>query len=893
VTTTQLVTEREAEVLALLTDRLSNAQIARKLQISVRTVEHHVSALLRKHGAGDRRALVEFADRGMMHLPQRLAGLPSPHTSFVGRVVERNLIRATIESGRMVTLLGPGGVGKTRLAIAVAEAVAQAFGNRGGFVDLVPVRSGFVEPAVAATLGVSQRPHQPLLDAIIQRLGDRPALLVLDSCEHLLDAVADLVARIVAACPAVVVLATSRERLGLPGEHTVPVDPLPLPDDAVTLFQDRAAAVDPRFGAEADTVSRICARLDGMPLAIELAAARAPALGAQGLLTALDDLVRVLAGGRNPDPRHRSLRTMIDWSHQLLDDAEQALFRRLAAFAGPFDLSAATAVADIGTPTVVADLLGRLVDKNLVVYLPEAARWRLLDTIRAYARQRLDAADELAPLQRRHLRWAQAAAAALEGRLGGNWQHEFDAIVDDLRAALRDVPPGPEQTAHQLARSLGHLTYARRLRPESVDCFRQAARHSTTPADAVADLRSASDCAATYRPDLAFDLVLAAADEAGQAGDLHARAAALARAVDLCCRFRASFPFAIPRDRVRELHREAVAAADPDDLSVGASTSATASWIEDPARTDPARAQRALDAAKATGDPTLVWAAVDTLASVYEQLGELRRAYRLARTGLPLLEQLDRDDPRAGETIASIHNLNAIFATAAGEFQDAIDIARAVATKSAADPLSLGRMLVPPLVLIGEFEEALHHADAMWHAWQTAGRPTAGRLWFPAATAALALGLTGDRAGCRLWRGRMSDLGGQQNAHRLRTASSAHFLDARMAVHTGDLTDAPAIVEATFSTPVPGRRFGVFAQAAAAELAVVAGLPDAPRYLDAAADLAAENGWATACLARARGRYHQDTEALRESVAGWERLGARFEHAYTLQLLSDPPHRSV
>jgi hypothetical protein len=197
-------------------------------------------------------------------------------------------------------------------------------------------------------------------------------------------------------------------------------------------------------------------------------------------------------------------------------------------------------------------------------------------------------------------------------------------------------------------------------------------------------------------------------------------------------------------------------------------------------------------------------------------------------------------------------------------------------------------MLVPPLVLSGEFDEALEYADAMWHAWQSAGRPTAGRLWFPAATAALALGLTGEHSGYLLWRGRMSELGGPQNAYRLRTASSAHFVDARMAVHTGDMTDAPAIVEAAFSSSVPGHRFRVFAHAAAAELAVVAGLPDAPRYLDAAADLAAENGWATACLARARGRHHHDGNALRESVAEWERIGARFEGAYTLTLLTNP-----
>ncbi|MEO3927698.1 LuxR C-terminal-related transcriptional regulator [Micromonosporaceae bacterium B7E4] len=886
--TTQSVTEREAQVLALVSDRLSNAQIARKLHISVRTVEHHVSALLRKHGAADRRALAEFADRGRMDVSQRLAGLPRPHTSFVGRVVERDLIRATVEGGRIVTLLGPGGVGKTRLATMVAEAVAPAFGNRGGFVDLVPVRSGFVEPAVAATLGVSQRPQQPLLDTIAEHLGEHPGLLVLDSCEHLLEAVAELVARIVAACPAVVVLATSRERLRLPGEQTVPVDPLPLLDDAMMLFRDRAAAVDPRFDADPETVAQICARVDGMPLAIELAAARAPALGAQGLLTALDDLVRVLAGGRNPDPRHRSLRATIDWSHQLLDEPEQALFRRLAIFAGPFDLPAATAVADIGDAAAVADLLGRLVDKNLVVYLPQTARWRLLDTIRAYGRQRLAAADEQAAVRRRHVRWAQAAAAALEGRLGGSWRDEFDAIVDDLRAALRDLPPGPEQTAHQLARSLGHLTYARQLRRESVDRYRQAATHAPTPAEAAADLSSASDCAATYRPDLAFELILAAADKAGQAGDDRTKAAGLARAVDFACRFPAGFPVRIASGRLRELHLEAIAAADPDDLSTSAATSITASWTADPARTDTALAEQALSAAKAAGDPILIWSAIDTVTSVYDNRGELRRAYAIARTGLPLLRELDRNSPRNGETINSIHRLNAIYATAAGEFQEAIDIARTVALDPvAAEPLSMARMLVPPLVLTGEFDEALHHAEAMWQAWQSAGRPTAGRLWFPAATAALAHGLTGDYTGYQLWRGRMSDLAGPQNAYRLRTASSAHFLDARMAVHTGDLTDAPAIVEAAFHRSVPGTRFVVFAQAAAAELAVIAGLPDTPRYLDTAAELAAENGWATACLTRARARYHHDTNALRESIAAWERIGAHFERTYTLQLLLD------
>jgi predicted ATPase len=777
-------------------------------------------------------------------------------------------------------------VGKTRLATAVADLVAPGFGNRGGFVDLVPVRDGFVEPAVAAVLRVAQLPRQPLLDTITEHLGDRPALLVFDSCEHLLEPVAVLVARILAACPAVAVLVTSRERLRLPGEHTVPVDPLPPQDDAVTLFRDRAAAVDPRFDADAGTVARICDRIDGMPLAIELAAARAPALGARGLMTALDDVMRVLSGGRNLDHRHRSLRATIDWSHRILDEPEQALFRRLAIFTGAFDLPAAVAIADLGDATVVADLLGRLVDKNLVVNPGDADRWRLLDTVRAYAGEQMTRANEHGAVRQRHRRWAQRTAAMLESRLDTDWQDEFDAVIDDLRASLRDLPPGPEPTAHRLARSLGRTTYARRLWHESVDRYRQAARHAPTPGEAAADLESAAACAAVYRADLAFELILAAADEAGRAGDDRARAAALAHAVELGCRFRAHFTTVVPRERLRDLHRETLSLADPDDPALAAATSINASWTADPTRMDTALAESAFAAADKTGDPVLTWAAIDTVASVYEEHGHLRRAYQLVRTALPLLSDLDRNDPKSGRTIRSIYHLNSTYATATGQFPDAIRLARAaVLDPLIGEPLSVARMLVPPLVLTGAFDEALRHADAMWRAWQSAGRPTAGWLWFPAATAALALGLTGDHDGYRRWRKRMADLAGPDNTHRIRTASSAHFVDARMAVHTGDLADAAVIVEAAFNRSVPGNRFQVFAEAAAAELAVVAGLADAARYLDAAAGLAAENAWCDAALARARGRFHRDADAIRESAARFDDLGAHFERDYTARLL--------
>ncbi|MFD2357583.1 ATP-binding protein [Nonomuraea ferruginea] len=355
----------------------------------------------------------------------------------MGRSAERAEIIAAFESSRLVTLAGPGGVGKTRLAVAVAGAAAPSFPHGGAFVDLVPVRDGFVAEAVAAALGVAERPGQPLEDAIADRLGRGRALLVLDNCEHLLDPVAALVDRLLAVCPATRALVTSRERLGVPGERVVSVEPLPPGSDAVELFLDRAGAAG--FAAGRDVASRICARLDGLPLAIELAAARGAALGADGLLAALDDNLRLLAGGRGGDRRHRSLRTVLGWSHDLLETDERALFRRLAVFAGGFGLDAVVAVTG-GSRSAAADVLGRLVDKSLVVHRRDAGGWRLLETVRAFAAERLEESGELPDARRRHLAWAVETADALTTARADDpdtaWWGRFDAVADDLRAAL-------------------------------------------------------------------------------------------------------------------------------------------------------------------------------------------------------------------------------------------------------------------------------------------------------------------------------------------------------------------------------------------------------------------------------------------------------------------------
>src|SRR5215467_16258121 len=384
---------REAQVLDAVGAHLSNAQIAGRLHISVRTVESHVSALLRKFDVADRRELAALAPAAGFRAAA--TGLPSPWTSFVGRKGERASVLAALGESRLVTLIGPGGVGKTRLALEVARGAASLFPSGCAFTDLVPAGEGFVAQAVASVLGVSEGPQQPLLAAVLEHLAPCRLLLVLDNCEHVLAEVAGFIDRLLAACPGVRVLATSRERLAVAGEHAVPVPPLSLVagpgaeacSEAAALFTDQASAAAPGFVVSRG-VDELCQRLEGVPLAIELAAARCASLGVAGLLAAVDDHLRLLTGGRGADPRHHSLRAVIGWSHDLLDDAERAMFRDLGAFAGGFDLDAACAISH-ATRGQVADLVGRLTDKSLLASAPGGGRWQMLDTVRAYALEQL------------------------------------------------------------------------------------------------------------------------------------------------------------------------------------------------------------------------------------------------------------------------------------------------------------------------------------------------------------------------------------------------------------------------------------------------------------------------------------------------------------------------
>ncbi|MEV0524879.1 BTAD domain-containing putative transcriptional regulator [Streptomyces sp. NPDC050439] len=428
--------------------------------------------------------------------PQRPQGnLRARLTSFVGREGDIEAIRGDLARARLVTLLGPGGAGKTRLSQEAAEAHADGMPDGVWLAELAPVEDPDAVPeAVLTALGARETVLRGAgaeeLRAVSEWHGDDPVvrltehcaarrmLLILDNCEHVIDAAARLADRLLAHCPGLTVLATSREPLGVPGELLRPVEPLPEPI-ALRLLADRGAAARPGFRVEDDraAAAEICHRLDGLPLAIELAAARLRMLTPRQIADRLDDRFRLLTNGaRTVLPRQQTLRAVVDWSWDLLDDPERTVLRRLSVFAGGCDLAAAEAVC--GAPAEspdVADVLGSLVDKSLVVAAPSpqgVMRYRLLETVGEYAGERLDEAGDRGAAERAHLVYFRELARTTEPRLRGGGQREaverLEVEYENLRTALRHaVAARDEQEALCLVLSLSWFWTIRDLRIET------------------------------------------------------------------------------------------------------------------------------------------------------------------------------------------------------------------------------------------------------------------------------------------------------------------------------------------------------------------------------------------------------------------------------------------
>ena len=391
------------------------------------------------------------------NLPQRL-------TSFVGREDECARIADLLGEHRLVTVLGTGGIGKSRVALEVAR---RATGYDGGswLVELAPIADpGLVVGAVAAVLGVREHPGRDLLDVLCGHLQAAPNLLLLDNCEHLVEQVAKVAERLLESSPKLVILATSRERLGLPGEVLVSLSGL-ADDEALKLFTDRARATNSDLLLRGDALApvlEICARLDGVPLAIELAAARVNALTPEEILGRLDDRFRLLESGqRTASTRHRTLRGVVDWSYSLLTEAEARVFDASSTFVGGFTLEAAEQVCTSVADEDVASLLWRLVDKSLVVSetVMGVRRYRMLETLRSYGLERLDERGESDSTRARHaaffLAFAEPAGIALRGPDQPLWLGRLDLAHDNLRAALSwSSTHGDAETAVRLAASL-------------------------------------------------------------------------------------------------------------------------------------------------------------------------------------------------------------------------------------------------------------------------------------------------------------------------------------------------------------------------------------------------------------------------------------------------------
>ncbi len=400
--------------------------------------------------------------------------LPAQLTSFVGRQAEIESLREALGKNRLVTLTGAGGAGKTRLAVEVAAALAEQYGDGICYVDLAPITHPVVVPVTAArALGLPDQPGRSTLDTLQQHLRDRQLLLVLDNCEHLLDSSAAMVAALLGGAPRLTVLATSREPLGVTGEAGWQVPSLSLSDEAIELFADRARLARADFGVDDDdagVVAEICRRLDGIPLAIELAAARVRTLSLTEILESLHDRFRLLTGGsRIAVRRQQTLRASVDWSHALLTDTERILFRRLAVFLGGFDLDAARAVA--GADGVeryqVLDQLTLLVDKSLAVAenTGSRTRYRLLETVRQYALEKLGESGEADAVRSRHCDYYTSIAALIDAPARSDYEQRLDQAeveMDNLRNALGwNLEESDTERALSLASSLQPLWLTR------------------------------------------------------------------------------------------------------------------------------------------------------------------------------------------------------------------------------------------------------------------------------------------------------------------------------------------------------------------------------------------------------------------------------------------------
>jgi DNA-binding CsgD family transcriptional regulator len=849
------VTAREAEVLDLISRHLTNAQIADALFISTRTVESHVSALLRKLELPDRRSLARHAE-AMPGLGARSGrrALPVPVTSFIGRTAERAALSQALAEHRMVTATGPGGVGKTRLTLSVAADVAPARRDGVWFVDLVHVTDpAMVTAAVAETVGVPEQRSVSVEVALVASLAERDALLVLDNCEHLLQGVRDCVERILAGCPDITVLATSRTRLLVPYEWVYAVPGLSVTGDsgdAVDLFAARVAAAtgDPA-PPDPVRVAALCRALDGMALAIELAAARFSTLGLDGLEAGLDERLRFLTAGTRAADRHSSLRDAIGWSYDLLSPEDRALLRNVAVFASWFDVEAAHAVAGSGD-------------------------------------ERAAVADGLA----RHERWCRAVMGALgNAEPDDAWCARFDSVVDDIRAALLNSV-GDERNRPQaatLAGDLAGLLFVRGRPMEAQRRYEQAADLAPASTEKVSYLRLAAGAAASrFVGNDALRLFRRAADTAVSVGDRSGAARDLATMAMYINRAPGIMADRETQAVADELVAEARAVSDGSPVAEAAI--AVVGESGDRAALD--QVSRAVQLAERAGDGFLESAALDWLIAANLAVDDIAEAVRVSRRRIELLSTLAIGAP-GGFEFGDGHLMAADVDLAAGDLAGAAAHAEELARLPFyrdEDHLAMCRLLTVN-ALAGHFDDVVRTGERFRIGWEQAGRPVASTLCRAAYAVAMVHGMRGDDERRAAWVSLTIAVGTPPEELAGCRVGWAPVFDALLALHRDDPAAAVRRLAADIDDSEVFQFWGSglwrpWYAALWAEAAVLDHHPEAAARIDRSRHAARDNPIATAIVRRAAALAAGDHATLVRFAITFAQLGCPYQQARTGKL---------
>jgi predicted ATPase/DNA-binding CsgD family transcriptional regulator len=833
-------------------------------------------------------------------------GLPISLTTFVGRRSELEELMALVRSHRFVTATGPGGVGKTRLCVEVAKQVADDLPDRAMFVDLASVTND--DRVLAAVADAANAPERPGFDrrtSLHAALRDRACLIVLDNCEHVLIGARRCAVEVLDACPSVKILTTSRTRLLSSGETVFAVPGLSVTadhdgdGDAVGLFLNRAAegGVAASFtNEELTTVRAICQRLDGIALAIELAAARVASFGVDGVMRALDDSHQFLSVGHATHERHRSLRAAIDWSFDLLDDDQQRLLRVVSVFAAPFELDAACIIA--GRPAAqLLDMLGQLVDWNLIsLRSGSPTRYRVLETIRQHADERSVELGELQTIRDAHLSWVGRALTDLLSATSDDdaWCATVDRIGDDARAAIDWAATSPEHRgeAAAVAELLAAVSFRRGRLADAQHRYRQAAELTDDGVQRRRLLLLAAGSALTrYDGDEAIALINRVANEAENANDLDVAAIALARIVTINHRHEGTIRHRLTAGEIETLLERAAELGSSDARVQAAIAVAMVGrgGYEVRQRED---AERAVRLARDAADPLLLDGALDLLTAAQFDAGEFVEAAETVRRRLAGLAQVPID---------ALSSMDHTDAHLMGAHVD-LSLGRLASARRNADVLAelpylreeahvgLARRIEVD-ALAGEFDSVLAIAERFRAGWSRAGRPRVSTFGSAACAVAMVHGMRDESSAREEWLAIARDVIPPADRAMDLELLGPVLMDGLLLLHRGqpdaalalltlDPDDMPHRVRWYQSLWLP------WYAAAWAEASALSGVSDLDPRLDRARRVALPNPIVQLLIDRAACLAAGDLAALPAIGEQLRKLGSRYQAERTRQLMA-------